>query len=144
MKTRTSDFDLRPRRCSSAPTPMLSTWQVDDDDDGLDALTRSAMAAIARTGTSRDARQVALFALPSTLCAPAPDAVWPRRRPAPTRRRRDDDLMLGTVVSAGLAVLLLVAAMLWNLERPRVIHLEDAPVEVLAPTEIDAISSASP
>jgi hypothetical protein len=145
MIYRSPDFDLRPRRLAPA-MPMWSTMQVDDDDDRLDALAATTIAQWNRNvQTRRDARHIALSAMPSTLCTPTPGAVWAAtRRPA---RRRNDRVMLGSIVSAALAVLMLVAAMFWRLENPRVVHVEGAtPAIQVTGTEplIDAMSSASP
>lgn len=145
MIYRSPDFDLRPRRLAPA-MPMWSTMQVDDDDDRLDALAAAAVAQWNRSvEMRRDARHIALAALPSTLCTPTPGSVWAaKRRPA---RRRNDRVMLGSIVSAALAVLMLVAAMLWRLENPRVVHIEGATPAIQgmgADPQIDALSSASP
>lgn len=137
------DFDLRPRR-PAPPMPMMSTLHVDDDDDLLDAL---AAAAVARwqqdTRADRDARHIALAALPSVLCTPSAGTAWTAKPRKP--RRQPDRMMVGTLVSAVLALFMLVAAMVWRLENPRVVHVEGAtPAIHAAQPEVDAISSASP
>lgn len=146
MSYRNPDFDLRPRRLAS-PMPMLSTMQVDDDDDLLDALAAAAVARWDRNvAVHRDARHFALAALPSTLCTPAGDWTWtPARRKRQRAWQRPDRAMIGGVVSAALAVLMLVAAMMWRIEHPRVVYVEGtAPAIRAAQPDVDAVSSASP
>lgn len=139
------DFDLRPRRLAP-PVPMLSTMQVDDESDHLDAL---AAAAVTRweqdTSSYRDARHIALAALPSSLCTLGGDTPWIAKRSI-GRRRRPDRAMIGSLVSLALALLFLVAAMLWRLENPRVTHVEGAApaIQSASTAEVDAVSSASP
>jgi hypothetical protein len=146
MNYRTTDFDLRPRRAATSPTPMLSTFAVDDEGDTLTALATAALVPLRQIASDHgDARHTALAALPSALCRPAVGTVWPPVRPAPRPRRQREPLVMGTVLSAALALLTLTAAMLWRLEHPRVVYVEGAPpaVQAAAQPAVDAISSAS-
>jgi hypothetical protein len=140
------DFDLRPRRATTSPTPMRSTFDVDDEGDTLDALVASALATVHPS----DARHTALTAMPSSLCQPAGNVLWIRttqRRSALRALRPREPVLIGTMLSAALALLMFVAAVVWRHEHPRIVHVEDATPAVqsadLQPSSVDAVTSAS-
>lgn len=144
MHYRMPDFDLRPRRATMSPTPMRSTFDVDDEGDTLDALVAVALGPDHR----RDARHTALAAMPSSLCQPVVGAALPVRS-APRRSARRaprEPMLVGSMLSAALALVMVAAALLWRLDHPRVVHLEDEaaarPVD-LDPSTVDVVSSAT-
>jgi hypothetical protein len=146
MHHRMPDFDLRPRRATTSPMPMRSTFDVDDEGDSLDALVVSAL----ETARPSDARHIALTAMPSSLCQPAGNVLWIRtaqRRSAFRAMVPREPVLVGTMLSAALALLMFVAAVVWRHEHPRVVHVEDATPAVqtadLQPASVDAVSSAS-
>ncbi len=146
MHHRMPDFDLRPRRATTSPTPMRSTFDVDDEGDALDALVASALETVRPS----DARHIALAAMPSSLCQPAGNAltVWPRRRRSAFRTLRPrEPVLVGTMLSAALALLMFVAAVVWRHDHPHVVHVEGATPAAqavdLQPSSVDAVSSAS-
>ncbi len=129
---------------------MLSTLQVDDQGDALDALAATALVGWHRNARREsDARHDAIAAMPSSLCSTwAPAQLSLRTSPATRARPSRDPWMLGSVLSTGLAVLMLFAAMVWRLEHPRVIHVEGAPVAPQAAdypaVAVDVVTAASP
>lgn len=125
---------------------VLSTLYVDDDDDTLDALRAAAMRAAGPRPTAP--RDHALAAMPTSLAAWATSSRWTADT---TRSRRFVDVearwLMGTVFSAALAVLLVLSAVLWRLERPSPAPREHTPASIVAPAPgtdgVDTISGAS-
>lgn len=155
MHDRMPDSDLRPRHSTTSPTPMRSSFDVDDDGDTLDALVADALGPAHR----RDARHTALAAMPSSLCQPVGGVAWPVR-PAARRSvgalarsmdqalRAREPIFLGTMLSAALALVMFAAAVLWRLAPPRVVHVDDEAADRDRDREppgvdVDVISSAT-
>lgn len=131
---------------ATASVPTLSTMYVDDDDDTLDALRAAVMrAAPPRAQILRDRD---LAHMPTNLAAWATSSRWPTDvRHGRRRSAANETWMMGTVVSAVIAMLLVVSALLWRIERPTGVPREHAPASLVAPASgsdtPDAISGAS-
>lgn len=139
-----------PKRDAATKNPaamtVLSTLYLDDDEDTLEALHAAAM----RTARSRAVatRDRGLAAMPTSLAAWTTSSRWPAATRRPRRRiDREAQWMMGTVFSAAIAVLLVLSAVLWRLERPLPTPREHTPASIAAPRTagetVDTISGAS-